>query len=104
MVVSNDQLHEYRKMSVDALKGFCTDAMSHFACTRSVAERRHARLPQHIRSLYAQIAQTTNEDERRHLQKSVFISRKSVWSRANEKHCVSQVAKGKVFRKTRKLF
>ena len=104
VVVSDSQMHEYARMSVSSLKVFCRNTMNQFACNRSVADRRHARLPQHIWSLYGQIAETVSEDDRRKLQKAVFIAKKAVWTRANERHCMSQVARGKVMRKTSKLF
>ena len=77
--------------------------MSNFACSRTVADRRHARLSQHSGDLYNKIAQTPGDAERKMLQKQAFEFRKQTRSRASQRSCGSQVARGKVLRKIEKL-
>ncbi|CAK0910579.1 unnamed protein product [Prorocentrum cordatum] len=89
--------------SIDTFHKFLHEVQGRWQDTDTCRQRRHARLPFHIRCLHSQLAGSRDEHGRRALQREAWQHRKAWCSAWRRRDLAESVGRGKVFQKAKKL-
>ena len=88
---------------IQSLHSFLLEIQRVWADSRTCKDRREARLPDSLRSLYNTIANTTSEIERQRLQKEAWEIRRNICEDQRTVKLAETVQRGRVLQKSKKL-